>query len=359
MNRVRAFFLLQFSSIVYWTLAFILFTTIRYNGLEQELKVFTDDQLYLPIRAYYEFSILVGAILGFVYAVVEFLFETLVSKRLILGASIIVKSVIYFVLIVVLLSSISFLIEDSIDIDLPNERGWWRQDPFFWTTVIFFVIASIVFSLIRIANDKFGRGVFFNMLLGKYKKPKEEERILMFIDLKDSTKIAEHLGHEIYSRFIQDCFKDLNSVLRKYEAEVYQYVGDEAVINWTQKRGFKNNNCTMLFFAFQKLLLKKSEYYLSNYQYIPEFKAGIHFGKIMVTEVGTVKKELAFHGDVINTASRIQGLCNTYNASLLVSEIALEKLNTDTVTYKEIHEGITLRGKEKTIKVYVVDLLND
>jgi len=354
-NSLKAFLELLFSSIIYWVLAFVLFTAIRYNGLEQELKIFTDDNLYLPIRAYYEFAVLVGAILGFVYALVEFLFDILLSRRLTLGLSVVVKSLIYFVLIVVLLSTVSFLIEETIDIDLPNDRGWWRKDPYFWITVIFFIIASIVFSLIRIANDKFGRGVFLNMLLGKYKKPKEEERVLMFIDLKDSTKIAEHLGHETYSRFIQDCFKDLNSVLRKYEAEVYQYVGDEAVINWTQKRGFKTNNCTMLFFAFQNLLLKKSEYYLSKYQYTPEFKAGIHFGKIMVTEVGTVKKELAFHGDVINTASRIQGLCNTYNASLLVSETVLERLNTTTISFEEITEDITLRGKQEQLRVYIVD----
>lgn len=354
-SRARSFLGLFVSSMIYWTLAFILFTAIRYNGLEEELKVFTEDELYLPIRAYYEFAIIVGAILGFVYAFVEFLFDAIISKKLVLGVSIIIKSVIYFILIVVLLSSISFLIEDSIDIDLPNERGWWRKDPFFWITVIFFVVASIVFSLIRIANDKFGRGVFFNMLLGKYKRPKEEQRILMFLDLNDSTQIAEQLGHEIYSRFIQDCFKDLNKVLRKYDAEVYQYVGDEAVINWTENNGFKNNNCTKLFFAFQKALLGKSEYYQSTYGHVPKFKAGIHFGKIMIAEVGTVKKELAFHGDVINSASRIQGLCKNYNASLLISETVLERLNTDLLSSEAIPEDVELKGRQEKLKVYIIN----
>ena len=37
-------------------------------------------------------------------------------------------------------------------------------------------------------------------------------KILMFLDLKDSTKIAEELGHIEYSKFIQDCFIDLNKV---------------------------------------------------------------------------------------------------------------------------------------------------
>ena len=42
---------------------------------------------------------------------------------------------------------------------------------------------SIVFLFVRIANEKFGRGVLLNMLIGKYKQPKEEERLLMFLDL--------------------------------------------------------------------------------------------------------------------------------------------------------------------------------
>ncbi len=163
------------------------------------------------------------------------------------------------------------------------------------------------------------------MLLGKYRKQREEERILMFVDLKDSTKIAEQLGHQMYSQFIQDCFRDLNSVLRKHEADIYQYIGDEAVLVWKNKKGFRKNNCVNLYFAFQGKLNNRQEYYIKKYNHIPEFKAGLHCGKLMIAEVGTIKKELAYHGDVINTTSRIQGQCNNYKADLLVSQTLLEK----------------------------------
>ena len=138
---------------------------------------------------------------------------------------------IYLVLIIIVLSLLSFKIEEQIDIDLPNERGWWHTDPFFWNTVVYFVATSLVFSLIRIASDKFGRGMFLNILLGKYRKPREEERLLMFLDLKDSTKIAEKIGHIRYSRFIQDCFKDLNEVLNKYSSNVINCIIIKAAEN--------------------------------------------------------------------------------------------------------------------------------
>jgi adenylate cyclase len=335
-------------------LAFFVFAFIKYNGIEEELKVYTDDVLYLPINAYYKFSIILGIVIGLFYAIIETLFDGFLAKRFALGVSILVKAVIYFVLIIILLSVFSVLIEVQIDIDLPNERGWWYKDAFFWSTILYFTIASIVFSLLKITNDKFGSGVFINMLLGTYKKPKEEVRILMFLDLKDSTRIAEELGHKRYSQFIQDCFRDLNSVLKKHEAEVYQYVGDEAVLSWTTKKGFRKNNAVHLFFAFSDTLSKHKSKYLQLYGTVPEFKAGLHCGKLMIAEVGTIKKELAYHGDVINTAARIQGLCNSYNATLLVSQALLER-SLITLDYKaELLGDIDLKGKAHKLKIYSV-----
>ena len=353
-NRQRFFFQLLVSSIFYWLFAFTLFIAIRYNGLVEELALYTDEYLGLPILAFYKYGLILGLLLGIFYAIIEFLFDEFLSKKLILGVSVIFKSFIYLALIIIVLSLLSFRIEEQIDIDLPNERGWWRTDPFFWNTVIFFVSSSVVFSLIRIANDKFGRGMFINILLGKYRKPREESRILMFLDLKDSTKIAEKLGHVKYSKFIQDCFTDLNKVLAKFEAEVYQYVGDEAVVTWTEKKGFKYNNCINLFFAFRKQLELRNQYYESVFNFKPIFKAGVHFGELMIAEVGTVKKEIAFHGDVINTASRIQSLCNNYNAQLLVSETVLNMITLNE-THKIHSKGdIKLIGRERTVKVYEI-----
>ena len=182
-----------------------------------------------------------------------------------------------------------------------------------------------------------------------YKQHKKEERILMFLDLKDSTTIAEKIGHKLYSKFIQNCFSDLDRILHTYEAEIYQYVGDEAVISWTTKKGFNKNNCVNLFFAFQNVLKSKSIHYNKKYNYVPEFKAGIHCGKLIIAEVGTIKKEIAYHGDVINTTARIQSLCNSYNSPLLVSEFLLQKLTIKLNYIPNLIGDISLKGKEEKL----------
>lgn len=355
MNRtILSFFKFYVFSTLFWVSAFLLFILIRYNGLENELLPYLDEELMLPTRAFYEFALALGIITGFVYTIIETIADLLANKFS-LGLIIIIKSMIYFIIMVVLLSFASILIEIEIDIDLPNEGDWWTTNQLFWNTILFFVVASIIFQLIRLAIARFGQGNFLTILLGTYKRPKEEERLLMFIDLKDSTAIAESLGHHVYSEFIQDCFVDLDSVLRRYNAKVYQYVGDEVVIHWAPKKGFKNNNCIQLFYAFGKRLKKRERYYGKKYKILPKFKAGIHYGKIMVAEVGSYKKELAFHGDVINTAARLQGCCNEFGKRLLISEDVLNKLNISKTHYELMERDMKLRGKEKSIKIYAID----
>ncbi|WP_281765206.1 hypothetical protein [Neptunitalea lumnitzerae] len=86
-----------------------------------------------------------------------------------------------------------------------------------------------------------------NLFLGTYKKPREENRIFLFLDLASSTTIAEDIGHLKFSKLLQDCFKILSSLLLDYEAEVYQYVGDEAVVTWKNNNSLNNVQCVNFF----------------------------------------------------------------------------------------------------------------
>ncbi|MEO6347090.1 MAG: adenylate/guanylate cyclase domain-containing protein [Aquaticitalea sp.] len=351
---LKQFLRLLFSSIVYWTFVFCFFILIRYYGRNQEQVDLVQLSKTISVSEYLMFGVLLGLMVAIVYTIIEFLFDKYLSKVLHLGFIVLIKSIIYLLFLIFSLTLIAFLAEDYINVDFPNQRGWWISNRIFWLVTAYFIICSLLFSFVRLANDKFGKGVILNMLLGRYRKPREVERILMFLDLKSSTTIAEELGHLKYSRFIQDCFYYLNRIVNKHHAEIYQYVGDEAVLSWRMKRGTKNLNCLNLFFEFDDKLKRHSKYYMKKYGVVPEFKAGLHAGKIIIAEVGTIKKELAYHGDVINTTSRIQEQCNEHNESLLISESFLSLLNL-TNNYKAISIGKEqLEGKSEELKLFAI-----
>lgn len=351
---LQQFFRLLFYSILFWSFAFCFFILIRYYGRNQEQVNPVQLSKAITVSEYLMFGVIIGVMIAIVYTIIEFLFDKFLSKALHLGFIMLFKSIIYLLFLIFSLTFIAYLAEDYINVDFPNQRGWWISNRIFWLVIAYFIICSLIFSFMRLANDKFGKGVILKMLFGRYRNPREVERVLMFIDLKSSTTIAEDLGHLKYSRFIQDCFYYLNRIVSKYDAEIYQYVGDEAVLTWKLKKGIKNLNCLNLFFEYDSKIKRHSRYYMKKYGVVPEFKAGLHSGKIIIAEVGTIKKELAYHGDVINTTSRIQEQCNEYKESLLLSEELLLSLNLGK-KYKAIPLGEELlEGKQEELKLFAI-----
>jgi len=88
-----------------------------------------------------------------------------------------------------------------------------------------------------------GPGTLANLLLGRYHRPVEEERIFMSLDLNDSTAIATALGPLRFNDFKNDFFHDIAEPILETRGRIYQYVGDEAVVTWTAERGLHQGNC--------------------------------------------------------------------------------------------------------------------
>ena len=118
-------------------------------------------------------------------------------------------------------------------------------------------ISSLLYHFILQINKKFGPGILLEYTVGRYFAPKVEERAFMFLDLKSSTHLAEKLEHVSYSRLVQDCYAELTTPLLRYNAEVYQYVGDEVVLTWRMNRSFEASCCYKFAYAFEDRLEAK------------------------------------------------------------------------------------------------------
>ncbi len=182
--------------------------------------------------------------------------------------------------------------------------------------------------------------------------PVVEYRVFMFLDMCSSATVAEEVGHYNYSLLLQECFIDLSEILQEYDAEVYQYVGDEAVLTWKVKEGFKRQQCIELYEAFSVRLLEKKELYQLKFGLVPKFKASINEGLVTVAEIGQIKTEIAYHGDVLSTAARVRDLCNDYNTSLLITQSFFEQLTSfEQDNFRPIETTI-LRGKKRPVTIY-------
>jgi adenylate cyclase len=224
----------------------------------------------------------------------------------------------------------------------------------FLVVAVYVTVVSFLFSFLRQVDGKSGPGNLWKLIIGMYHHPREEERIFMFLDLKGSTTHAERLGHVKFSRLIQDCFIDL-SVVIDHQAQIYQYVGDEAILFWDVAAGLENASCIRAFFRYTDRLESRAGYYQSQYGVLPVFKAGIHVGSAMVLEVGEIKREISYLGDLLNTAARIQGECNRLGENLLVSESLRGRLGEipDDLSMTPIGK-IELKGRTESVGILSV-----
>ncbi|MDX1407915.1 MAG: adenylate/guanylate cyclase domain-containing protein, partial [Saprospiraceae bacterium] len=166
--------------------------------------------------------------------------------------------------------------------------------------------------------------------------------------------IAEQLGHVHYSYLLQDCYFDLNTQLNRYKARIYQYVGDEVVLYWDLRDGLTDNNCINLFFGFVDRLEARRSYYERRYGLMPFFKAGAHVGRVTVAEIGLLKRDIAFHGDTVNTTSRIHDQCNQFDQQLLISEDLKARLaDRHALQYTYLGKEV-LKGKHSSLEIYAV-----
>ena len=303
------------------------------------------------------FAVLIGGIVG--GSIITFFLKDKLRK-LPLGLVIIIN-LLSFVVIIGIVSMGAFVFyywvfigESYFDGDL-----WFNITEFvssyaFALNVICWSIISTITMVILQVNDKYGRGVFFETLLGKYHTPINEDRIFMFLDLKSSTTIAERLGHKRYFKLLNRFFEDVTKGIIERDGEIYQYVGDEVVITWKLKYGIENANCIRCFFDIEDIIKHKAHKYLEKYGVAPTFKAGLHCGEVTTGEVGTFKKDIIFTGDVLNTTSRIESQCNEFDKKLLVSEGLISLIPLDGDFRVEELGNIDLRGKRQPVKIYSV-----
>ena len=330
--------------IIGWTAAFLFLSIVRGVGTEElgQLKFSFRDSLLIALSL----GPIMGALSGIAQIVFEERFYRYVSlKRLLL------MQLLYTLVFLILVSIVAYGI---YQLYFGTEMGLWDFIKDRGSGAIFFYVICVEFalSLLRQISMMLGEGNLSKMIRGRFYTPHEEHRIFMFLDLQASTTLAERLGHIQYSKLIQDCFNDMGVVV-EYRAEIYQYVGDEAVLTWPLHDGLDDQNCLKAFYRFKQQLELNSERYQNRYGCQPFFKAGVHAGLVTVTEVGKYKKEIAYHGDAINTAARIQGQCNTLKKELLLSGALKEALENSPYNFEPM-DKLPLKGKKEKVQLFAV-----
>lgn len=322
--------------------------------------------LFVTIAFGFDYArLLKGIIAGFMITVTIGILEFFVFinnfKKIKFSVSLLIRIICYVLAISVSVITVWVVHESKLnDAGLletmqSNDFRYFMFEGDFKKILIFAIVVAVLINFFTQINSLLGKNVLVNYLTGRYHSPKEEERVFMFVDLTSSTTIAEKLGPVSYHKFVNNYFFDIDEAIIESKGEIYQYVGDEVVISWKGNDGYEDSNCIRCFFNIRERIDELSEKYTDVFGIIPGFKAGLHCGQVVTGEIGDSKKEIAFHGDVLNTASRIQNQCNVLNKKFLISEDVLKKIAQSNEFKIETMGKFKLRGKENEIEIYSVE----
>ena len=188
---------------------------------------------------------------------------------------------------------------------------------------------------------------------------------IMFCDIRNFTAMSESMSPEKVVSLLNKYFTEMEKCISKNHGIINKYIGDAVMGIFgapvkSENHALNAFNAAMEMRAALVALNKKLEG--SDFPQIA-FGIGLHSGDVLAGNIGAENRiEYTVIGDTVNTASRIESLCKSYQKDLLMSESTC-KLILDAAAgefaarqddFVFVDEA-DIRGKTEKVKLFTKD----
>ena len=263
------------------------------------------------------------------------------------AANLMVRSAIYAAVIVI----IQALEPGERIAGLPLEMS----GQLFWSSFIYSAVLSVVMNLGLAISNIIGPRALLNFVTGRYHSPVEEDRFVLFVDIAGSTGLAERLGGVGIHRFLDRTFRLLTVAVEDYRGEVLSYVGDEVIVTWPKRGGEVDCRPLRCFVAMRDELARARGQFEHEFGAVPRIRGSLHFGPVIIGEIGDVKRAIVFNGDVMNTTARLEELSRNVDGGFLASRAAMERFSSTPPFAVRDLGRLPIRGRADGIDVVGID----
>jgi class 3 adenylate cyclase len=213
------------------------------------------------------------------------------------------------------------------------------------------VVGSAIYELVRLIGGR----VLLNVILGRYRHPIREDRVMMFLDLTGSTSLAEALGEVRMQDLLTRFFFDIDEPIVAHGGEVHAYVGDEVIVSWPFTAQVSDGRCLDCFFAVEDRIEGSADTYRREFGSVPRFRAALHAGPVVISECGNSRRQIAYFGDTMNVTARLQEHCKAVGQTLLVSADLLRRVRPGPDLRVVALGQAALRGRAASVEIFAVD----
>ncbi|HVJ42807.1 MAG TPA: adenylate/guanylate cyclase domain-containing protein [Dongiaceae bacterium] len=234
-----------------------------------------------------------------------------------------------------------------------------------WIEAVSMRLDATVYSLIIIAcfvfvarmRDLLGADVFRNLLLGRYHRPAQEERLFLFIDIAGSTAYAESHGDLRAQEYLGAIFAAFADPVRRHRGVIDDYIGDLAIISWPLRQGAQQARCLLCLVDVYRQFADDAPAWRKDFGQVPSFRAALHGGPIVTAEIGVDRHKIAYFGDVVNTTARLEALSRSLNEPALISDELLTRLPPlpPSIGIRPLGQH-AIRGRDQSLAISALDI---
>jgi adenylate cyclase len=225
----------------------------------------------------------------------------------------------------------------------------------FWFGFVYSALLAVLGNLLFAITSLIGSRPLMNFITGRYHTPVEENRFVLFVDIAGSTGLAERLGGIGIHRFLDRTFRLLTVAVVDNRGEVLNYVGDEVIVTWPERNGAIDYRPLRCFVAMREELSRAASQFEREFGASPRIRGSLHFGSVIVGEIGDIKRAIVFNGDVMNTAARLEELSRNVEGGFLASRAAMARFNSAPPFGVRDLGQLPIRGRADGIDVVGLD----
>ena len=229
----------------------------------------------------------------------------------------------------------------------------YRRLPFALPLVIAFSVIGIV--VMRTVHF-IGIETLFHLMIGTYHRPVIEEKVLLFLDINDSTSLAERLGAVQIKSLVGKFLFDISKPITNYGGEIYLYKGDGLIALWNWNEAIRENRILRAIDAVFASVERERSEYQRQFGVVPRFRIGVHGGEVVVSEQGDTKRAIGVYGSTINIAARMEEAAKAHDVACVLSGDVVEALSNGEQQLLPLgHEQVKGISVEIPIFQYRVD----
>jgi adenylate cyclase len=225
----------------------------------------------------------------------------------------------------------------------------------FWFGFIYSAMLAVLMNLVFAIANLIGPRALLNFITGRYHAPVEENRFVLFVDIAGSTGLAERLGGIGIHRFLDRTFRLLTVAVVDTRGEVLDYVGDEVIVTWPERGGAVDCRPLRCFVAMRDELSRAASQFEREFGASPRIRGSLHFGPVIVGEIGDIKRAIVFNGDVMNTGARLEELSRGVEGGFIASRAAMARFNSAPPFAVRDLGQLPIRGRADGIDVVGLD----